>query len=98
MTGAEPRGAEGGRGDFHTQEVQTPDEARAAVRRILPYKPDLLKIFTDGWRYGTDTDMTSMDQETLSALVVEGHKNGLKSVSHTVSLDKAKIAARAGVV
>lgn len=90
-------GAEGGRGDFHTQLVQTPREARAAVRRILPYKPDLLKVFTDGWRYGFDTDMTSLDLQTLTALVEEGHKHGLKTVTHTVTLDKAKLAARAGV-
>ncbi len=89
-------GAEGGRGDFHTQEVQNPREARAAVRRFAAYRPDLLKVFTDGWRYGTGPDMTSMDQPTLAALVDEAHKLGLKVVTHTVSLDKAKIAARAG--
>ncbi len=90
-------GAEGGRGDFHTQIVQTPREAREAVRRFAAYQPDLLKVFTDGWRYGTDTDMTSMDEETLTALVDEAHKFGLKVVSHTVSKEKAKLAARAGV-
>jgi hypothetical protein len=90
-------GAEGGRGDFHTQEVQTPREARSAVRRFAAYRPDLLKVFTDGWRYGADTDMTSMDEATLAALVDEAHKLGLKVVTHTVSLEKAKIAARAGV-
>ncbi|MBI4877738.1 MAG: amidohydrolase family protein [Acidobacteria bacterium] len=90
-------GAEGGRGDFHTQIVQTPREAREAVRRFAAYKPDVIKVFTDGWRYGTDTDMTSMDEETLKALVEEAHRFGLKVVSHTVSMDKAKLAARAGV-
>jgi len=90
-------GAEGGRGDFHTQEVQTPREARAAVRRFAAYRPDVLKVFTDGWRYGTDPDMTSMDEATLAALVDEAHKAGLKVVTHTVSLEKMKIAARAGV-
>jgi imidazolonepropionase-like amidohydrolase len=90
-------GAEGGRGDFYTQQVQTPREAQAAVRRILVYKPDLLKIFSDGWRYGMAKDMTSMDQETLTALVAEGHKNGIPCVSHTVTLERAKMAARAGM-
>ncbi|MDZ4801800.1 MAG: amidohydrolase family protein [Bryobacteraceae bacterium] len=90
-------GAEAGRGDFHTQLVQTPEEARAAVRRILPYQPDVLKVFTDGWRYGTAADMTSMDEATLAALVDEAHKNRIKVVTHTVTLEKAKIAARAGV-
>jgi imidazolonepropionase-like amidohydrolase len=90
-------GAEGGRGDFHTQLVLTPRAARAAVRRFAAYRPDVLKVFTDGWRYGTDTDMTSMDEETLSALVDEAHKAGLKVVTHTVTVEKGKIAARAGV-
>jgi imidazolonepropionase-like amidohydrolase len=90
-------GAEGGRGDFHTQIVQTPRQARGAVRRFAAYKPDVIKVFTDGWRYGTDTDMTSMDEETLRALVEESHTFGLKVVTHTVTAEKAKLAARAGV-
>lgn len=90
-------GMEGGRGDFHTQLALTPREARNAVRRIAPYKPDLLKVFTDGWRYGVDPDMTSMDEETLRALVDEAHKLGLKVVTHTVTVRRAREAARAGV-
>ncbi|MCX7605483.1 MAG: amidohydrolase family protein, partial [Bryobacteraceae bacterium] len=90
-------GMEGGRGDFHTQLVLTPREARNAVRRIAPYRPDLLKVFTDGWRYGVDPDMTSMEEETLRALVEEAHRNGLKVVTHTVTVRRAREAARAGV-
>jgi imidazolonepropionase-like amidohydrolase len=90
-------GAEGGRGDFFTLEVQTPREATAAVRRVLPYKPDVIKVFTDGWRYGTGTDMTSMNEETLAAIVEEAHRNGIEVLTHTVTLEKAKLAARAGV-
>ena len=90
-------GMEGGRGDFHTQMVLTPREARNAVRRIVPYRPDVLKVFTDGWRYGVDPDMTSMDEETLRALVEEAHLNGLKVVTHTVTVRRAREAARAGV-
>lgn len=89
-------GLEGGRGDFHTQAVITPRQARAAVKRILDYKPGILKVFTDGWRYGMDSDMTSMDEATLKAIVEEAHAAGVKVITHTVSLDKAKIAARAG--
>ncbi|HEV2761547.1 MAG TPA: amidohydrolase family protein, partial [Pyrinomonadaceae bacterium] len=90
-------GAEGGRGDFFTLEVQTPREARAAVRRLLPYKPDVLKVFTDGWRYGTAPEMSSMNEETLAALCEEAHAHGLKVLTHTVTLERAKQAARAGV-
>ncbi|MGE0126771.1 MAG: amidohydrolase family protein [Blastocatellales bacterium] len=97
MTTPGGHGAEGGRGDFFSLEVSTAREARAAVRRVLPYQPDVIKVFTDGWRYGAAPDMTSMNEETLAALVDEAHKNGLEVLTHTVSLEKAKIAARAGV-
>lgn len=97
MTTPGGHGAEGGRGDFFSLEVSTPREARAAVRRVLPYQPDVIKVFTDGWRYGAAADMTSMNEETLTALVDEAHKNGLEVLTHTVSLEKAKIAARSKV-
>ncbi len=91
-------GAEGGRGALFTAEVSTPREARAAVKRLVEtYQPDVLKVFTDGWRYGTAPDMTSMNEATLTALVDEAHQRGVKVMTHTVTLDKAKIAARAGV-
>jgi len=90
-------GAEGGRGDFFSLEVTTPAEARAAARKWLAYRPDAIKVFTDGWRYGTGPDMTSMEEETLAAIVKEAHAQGVEVLTHTVSLAKAKIAARAGV-
>src|SRR5215468_7635227 len=90
-------GAEGGRGDLFSFEVSTAREARAAVRSALAYQPDVIKAFTDGWRYGAAPDMSSMNEETLTALVDEAHKNGLEVLTHTVTLERAKIAARAGV-
>jgi imidazolonepropionase-like amidohydrolase/dienelactone hydrolase len=90
-------GVEGGRGDFFTNEVLTPRQAHAAMQRVLPYKPDIIKVFTDGWRYAQAPDMTSMEEETLRAIVEDAHKAGLPVLTHTVTLAKAKIAARAGV-
>ncbi|MBM3754585.1 MAG: amidohydrolase family protein [Acidobacteria bacterium] len=90
-------GAEGGRGDFFTNEVLTPRQAHAAMAKILPYKPDVIKVFTDGWRYATAADMTSMEEETLRAIVEDAHKAGIPVLTHTVTLAKGKIAARAGV-
>ena len=90
-------GVEGGRGDFFSFEVSTPRQGRATVRRLLVYKPDAIKVFTDGWRYGYAPAMTSMNEETLAAIVRESHRAGLEVLTHTVTLERAKIAARAGV-
>lgn len=97
MTTPGGHGAEGGRGDFFSLEVLTPREARVAVQKVMPYRPDVIKVFTDGWRYGSAPDMTSMREDTLTTIVEEAHKNGIEVLTHTVTLDKAKVAARAGV-
>ncbi len=80
-----------------TKWVNTPEAARAAVKALVPYKPDLIKAFTDGWRYGVAPDNTSMDEWTLTALVDEAHKNDLKVFTHTVSVDRGEVAGRSKV-
>jgi imidazolonepropionase-like amidohydrolase len=90
-------GAESGYGQTITTEVSTPAAVHLAIKRLSAYKPDLIKAFTDGWRYGTSPDLTSMNYETVAALVSDAHAAGMRVVSHTVTLRGAKIAARAGV-
>jgi imidazolonepropionase-like amidohydrolase len=90
-------GTEAGWGDFMTLETSTPEQAHAAMRTLLAYKPDVIKVFTDGWRYGMAPNLTSMNLETLSAIVADAHAAGIKVLTHTVTLEGAKIAARAGV-
>lgn len=80
-----------------TKWVNTPAAARLEVSRLVPYAPDLIKAFADGWRYGLSPDNTSMNLDTLSALVDEAHKNNLKVVTHTVTVARGKIAAQAKV-
>jgi hypothetical protein len=48
------------------------------MKKILPYKPDVIKAFTDGWRYGRGDDLTNMNVETLSAIVQDAHQAGIK--------------------
>ncbi|MCG9916194.1 MAG: CIA30 family protein [Phenylobacterium sp.] len=85
-------------GDTNTTKwVNTPAAARLEVSRLVPYAPDLIKAFADGWRYGLSPDNTSMNLDTLSALVDEAHKNNLKVVTHTVTVARGKIAAQAKV-
>ncbi|WP_143435603.1 amidohydrolase family protein [Henriciella aquimarina] len=80
-----------------TKWVNTPYAAKEAVDELVPYEPDVIKVFTDGWRYGSGIDNTSMDEPTLTALVEEAHAKGLPVLTHTVTVDRAGLAARAGV-
>ncbi|WP_309090163.1 amidohydrolase family protein [Phenylobacterium sp.] len=80
-----------------TKWVNTPEAARQAIRELVPYKPDVIKAFADGWRYGTAPDNTSMDEGTLAALVDEAHKNGWKVGTHTVTVERGRVAGRAKV-
>lgn len=77
--------------------INSPQAAKAAVERLKPYKPDAIKIFTDGWRYGLFPDNNSMGEETLSSLVDASHRAGWSVLSHTVTVDRGAVAARAGV-
>jgi imidazolonepropionase-like amidohydrolase len=90
-------GTEGGWPSAHTQHVSTPEEARAAVDRVAAFRPDLLKVFADGWRYGTSPDLASIDLDTLEALTYQGRKHGLRVLTHTVTTQGARVAADAGV-
>jgi imidazolonepropionase-like amidohydrolase len=90
-------GTEFGWGDFMTLTAGTPEEAHARMKTALAYRPDAIKIFTDGWRYGAAPDLTSMNLETLTAMVADAHAAGVKVFTHTVTLQGAKIAAQAGV-
>src|SRR5947207_3988331 len=97
MSSTSGHGTEAGWGDFMTIEANTPAQAHARMKAVLAYKPDVIKVFTDGWRYGTAPDLSSMNLETLAAIVEDAHAAGLKVVTHTVTLRGAKLAARAGV-
>lgn len=80
-----------------TKWVATAQSARREVQALQPYRPDHIKAFADGWRYGNLPEETSMNLETLGALVAEAHKHGQRVLSHTVTVDRGKLAAQAGV-
>ncbi len=90
-------GAERGWGDDFTLEVDTPRAAHAAMRVALAYRPDVIKVFSDGWRYGRTASLSSMNAETLGAIVADAHAAGVPVITHTVTLEGAKIAARTKV-
>lgn len=90
-------GTEYGWGDFFTLEAATPRAARLAMRTALAYRPDVIKVFADGWRYGRAADLNSMDGATLATIVADAHAAGIPVITHTVTLAGAKLAASAGV-
>ncbi len=90
-------GTEYGWGHFFTLQATTARHARQQTPLALSYDPDLIKVFADGWRYGRDPDLNGMNAPTLGAIVADAHAAGKPVVTHTVTLDGAKLAAAAGV-
>ena len=85
-------------GDTNTTKwVATAESARREVAALQVYRPDYIKVFADGWRYGQLPEETSMNVETLAALTDEAHKHGQRVLSHTVTVERGKVAAQAGV-
>jgi len=90
-------GTESERTQALTATVVTPAQARAAMAQALAFRPDVVKVFADGWRYGRDRDRPDMDGATLRAIVRAAHRAGLPVMTHSVTLAGLKRAARAGV-
>jgi imidazolonepropionase-like amidohydrolase len=90
-------GAEAGRADLHTFQVVTPREAHVAMRQALAYRPDLIKVFADGWRYGTEQNLASMEPETLAAITQDARAAQVPVFTHTVTAEGARNAAKFGV-
>jgi imidazolonepropionase-like amidohydrolase len=90
-------GTEYGWGRSFTLEAATPRAAQQAMARALPYRPDVIKVFADGWRYGRSPGLNSMSEPTLAAIVKDAHAAGIPVITHTVTVEGARIAAAAGV-
>ena len=90
-------GTESGFTNSITAQVTTPAEAHRAMAALLPHRPDVIKVFTDGWRYGRDADRPNMDLPTLAAIVADARRVGIPVVTHTVTLENARMAALADV-
>lgn len=73
--------------------VDTPEQARAAVRDIAARRADLVKIWVDD----RDGQFPKLTPELYGATIDEAHKAGLKVFAHIFALDDAKGLLRAGV-
>jgi imidazolonepropionase-like amidohydrolase len=90
-------GTEFGWGNFFTLQVATPRAAHAVMPLALSYQPDVIKVFADGWRYGRDPDLMSINEPTLAAIAEDAHAAHLPVITHTVRLEQARIGAEAGI-
>jgi imidazolonepropionase-like amidohydrolase len=73
-------------------EVSTPDEARAAVRRMADKKIPQVKIWVDD-RRGTYPKLTP---EVVAAIIDEAHKHRMLVNAHATTLPDQKAVVRAG--
>jgi imidazolonepropionase-like amidohydrolase len=72
-------------------QCDTPDEARALVRRQLPYKPDFVKI----WYILLNRPPESL-LPVAGAAIDEAHAAGLRVAVHATELETARAAVQAG--
>lgn len=72
--------------------VNNAEEAKAIVRKQLPYEPDLIKI----WYIVRGGKNATSSYDLVKATIDESHKHGLKVAVHATQLNTAKLAVKAG--
>ncbi|MBE7179021.1 MAG: amidohydrolase family protein [Mucilaginibacter polytrichastri] len=89
-----PGGAPGnGSGANKVMKVSSAAEARQAVQKLIPLKPDFVKIWVDDF----SGSMPKMSPEIYTAVIDEAHKNKLRVAAHVWYLADAKKLASLGV-
>jgi len=79
--------------------INTPDEARFAVRYNIKYGADVIKICASGGVLSPtdDVDVPQLTQAELNALVEEAHMLRRKAAAHSHGAEASKRAIRAGI-
>ncbi|MFT2091246.1 amidohydrolase family protein [Paraglaciecola sp. 2405UD69-4] len=80
-----------------TRLVASTEEAKSVVAYLDDFKPDMIKVFADGWRYGRSKEDTNISPDALAEIVTQSALRGLPVVTHTVTVDGGMLAAKAGV-
>ncbi len=70
----------------------TEQEAREAVRKLAPEKPEMIKIiYEKGAKH-----FTSLSFRLMETIIDEAHQNDFTVITHTLTLEQAKDAVKAG--
>lgn len=80
-----------------TRLVASPEEAQKVMEYLDTFKPDVIKVFADGWRYGNPKSDTDISLHALAELTKQAEKRGWPVLTHTVSVDGGKRAALGNV-
>lgn len=88
-------GTEEGAGESY--EIANVAQAHHVLQEALKYKPDAVKAFTDGWRYGIMPAIPSFSQQTIAAISEEAHKAGIRVFTHTLTVDGSHAAVRGNI-
>lgn len=79
--------------------INSPDQARYAVRFNIKYGADVIKTCASGGVLSPtdDVDAPQLSQEELNALIAEAHDLKRKTAAHAHGAEAAKRAIRAGI-
>ena len=79
--------------------INSPDEARAAVRKLRKYGAQVIKICATGgvFSHGDEPGAQQMTYEEMKAAVDEAHMSGMKVAAHAHGAAGIREAIRAGV-
>jgi imidazolonepropionase-like amidohydrolase len=79
--------------------VDTVDEARRAVRKLVARGVDFVKVMLSGGTTspGTNISRAQYTEAEVQALVDDAHRLGLPVAAHAISTDSIRLAARTGV-
>lgn len=75
------------------RQVDTPQQAQAAVQEVAGLGADVIKVMVDR----LPEDVPRIDEATLRTLVQEASEQGLRTVAHVGTTEDAILAAEAGV-
>ena len=82
-------------------EADTPDEVRAAVRKVHQARADFVKVIVSGGRIdpgsGNDRYRSQYSEQILAALVEEAHAIGMRVAAHAHAAEAIAACAAAGV-
>ncbi len=72
---------------------QTPEEAVRAVLKLVPLKPDVIKIWVDDF----GGSAPKMKPEIYTAIINAAHKNGIRVAAHVYYLEDARKLVATGI-